>query len=164
MSPSVPSTPSPVLNCSGNFLSSSGGLKRRLFLSPTIYARPSCWARGSLCWKPGDWSLPTHRTNFFARKIRWRPLTLLPSKPRTLLRMKRCEVHMNLWQFLLQNRMEVLDLTLEHLWLVGISTLIAVAVGVPLGILLTRRPIFNKPVLGFANVIQTVPSLALFGF
>jgi osmoprotectant transport system permease protein len=71
---------------------------------------------------------------------------------------------MNLWQFLLQNRMEVLDLTLEHLWLVGISTLIAVAVGVPLGILLTRRPIFNKPVLGFANVIQTVPSLALFGF
>ena len=71
---------------------------------------------------------------------------------------------MNLWQFLLQNRLEVLDLTLEHLWLVGISTLIAVAVGVPLGILLTRRAVFNKPVLGFANVIQTVPSLALFGF
>ena len=41
---------------------------------------------------------------------------------------------MNLWHFMAQNRMEVLDLTLEHLWLVGISILIAVAVGVPLGI------------------------------
>ncbi len=63
-----------------------------------------------------------------------------------------------------QNRMEVLDLTLEHLWLVGISILIAVAVGVPLGILITRHPGLNKPILGLANVIQTIPSLALFGF
>jgi osmoprotectant transport system permease protein len=35
---------------------------------------------------------------------------------------------------------------------------------VPLGILLTRRPALSKPVLGFANIMQTVPSLALFGF
>jgi len=71
---------------------------------------------------------------------------------------------MNLWQFILQNQAEVLELTLEHLWLVGISTLLSVLVGIPLGILITRWPTFKKPVLGGANVIQTIPSLALFGF
>ena len=71
---------------------------------------------------------------------------------------------MNVWQFMLQNHAEVAELTLEHIWLVGVSTLIAVAVGIPLGILITRWPSLNKPVLGTANVIQTIPSLALFGF
>src|SRR6201993_3585104 len=71
---------------------------------------------------------------------------------------------MNVFQFILQNRTEVLDLTLEHLWMVGASTLLAVIIGIPLGILITRRPALNKPVLGTANIIQTVPSLALFGF
>jgi osmoprotectant transport system permease protein len=71
---------------------------------------------------------------------------------------------MNLYQFLLQNHTEVLELTLEHLWLVGISTILAVLVGIPLGILITRWPALNKPVLGGANIIQTIPSLALFGF
>jgi osmoprotectant transport system permease protein len=71
---------------------------------------------------------------------------------------------MNLWQFILQNHTEVFELTLEHLWLVGISTLLAVLIGIPLGILITRWPALNKPVLGAANIIQTIPSLALFGF
>jgi osmoprotectant transport system permease protein len=71
---------------------------------------------------------------------------------------------MSFWQFVLQNRMEMLQLTLEHLWLVGASILIAMLVGIPLGILITRWPNLNKPVLGGANVIQTIPSLALFGF
>jgi osmoprotectant transport system permease protein len=71
---------------------------------------------------------------------------------------------MNLWQFMLQNHAEVLELTLEHLWLVGISMLLAVLVGIPLGILITRWPRLNRPVLGGANIIQTIPSLALFGF
>jgi osmoprotectant transport system permease protein len=70
----------------------------------------------------------------------------------------------NLWQFVQQNRFEVLQLTLEHLWLVGVSILLAVAIGIPLGILLTRRPVLEKPVLGAANIMQTIPSLALFGF
>lgn len=70
---------------------------------------------------------------------------------------------MNLVQFFLNHRAEVAELMLEHLWLVGISTLLAVAVGLPLGILLTRRPTLSKPILGGANVMQTVPSLALFG-
>jgi osmoprotectant transport system permease protein len=71
---------------------------------------------------------------------------------------------MNLWQFILQNHTEVTQLTLEHIWLVGVSTLLAVAIGMPLGILLTRCPALRQPVLGSANVIQTIPSLALFGF
>jgi osmoprotectant transport system permease protein len=65
---------------------------------------------------------------------------------------------------MLQNHVEVVELTLEHLWLVGISTLIAVAVGIPLGILITRWTALNRPILGGANIIQTIPSLALFGF
>src|SRR5439155_375156 len=52
----------------------------------------------------------------------------------------------------------------EHLSLVGASTLLAVAIGVPLGVLLTRRPAWRGAVLGLANVFQTIPSLALFGF
>lgn len=71
---------------------------------------------------------------------------------------------MNLWQFMLQNHTEVLELTLEHLWLVGVSTTLAVLIGIPLGIAITRSPALNKPILGSANIIQTIPSLALFGF
>ena len=65
--------------------------------------------------------------------------------------------------FLITHKREVATLTAEHLWLVGISMLLAIAVGVPLGILLTRRPRWKALVLGSTNVIQTIPSLALFG-
>lgn len=61
------------------------------------------------------------------------------------------------------DRRQLATLTGEHLWLVGISMLIVVAVGVPLGILLSRRPGWRGIVLGSTNVIQTIPSLALFG-
>jgi osmoprotectant transport system permease protein len=71
---------------------------------------------------------------------------------------------MNLIRFILENRGQVLELTGEHLWLVGWSTLIAMLIGIPLGIVIAHRPRFNKPVLASANIIQTVPSLALFGF
>lgn len=71
---------------------------------------------------------------------------------------------MNVFQFILQNHGEVLELTLEHLWMVAASTLLAVLVGIPLGILITRKPGWDKPILGSANIIQTIPSLALFGF
>jgi osmoprotectant transport system permease protein len=59
---------------------------------------------------------------------------------------------------------DILDLTLEHLFLVSISMAIAAALAIPAGILLTRRTFLQRWVLGFANVMQTVPSLALFGF
>src|SRR5438874_13130449 len=71
---------------------------------------------------------------------------------------------MNLWNFLVQNRFDIASLTLEHLWMVGISTLLAVAVGIPLGILISRKPALRTPVITTANIIQTIPSLALFGF
>src|SRR5579864_2866296 len=59
---------------------------------------------------------------------------------------------------------DILQLTSEHFVLVLVSMAIAVAIGIPLGILLTRRAGLQGWVLGFANVLQTVPSLALFGF
>src|SRR5271155_6151498 len=59
---------------------------------------------------------------------------------------------------------EMAQLTGEHFVLVLVSMAIAVAAGLPLGILLTRRAALRTPLLGFANVMQTVPSLALFGF
>jgi osmoprotectant transport system permease protein len=71
---------------------------------------------------------------------------------------------MSFWQFILQNHVEMMQLTFEHLWMVGCSILLAVLIGIPLGILITRWPRLNKPVLGSANIIQTIPSLALFGF
>jgi osmoprotectant transport system permease protein len=71
---------------------------------------------------------------------------------------------MNLLHFVAENRDQIIELTLEHLWLVAISTLLAAAIGIPLGIMSARWPAWNKPVLGTANIIQTIPSLALFGF
>ena len=71
---------------------------------------------------------------------------------------------MSLVEFYARNSREALGLLGEHLFLVVISTVVAVAIGVPLGILLTRRPGWRRPILGFANVCQTIPSLALFGF
>ena len=59
---------------------------------------------------------------------------------------------------------DILNLTSEHLVLVLSSMAIAIAIGVPMGILLTRRAAWRRPVLGLANILQTIPSLALFGF
>jgi osmoprotectant transport system permease protein len=59
---------------------------------------------------------------------------------------------------------EIAQLTSEHFILVVVALAIAAAIAIPLGILLTRRAIWRGPVLGFANVMQTIPSLALFGF
>ena len=67
-------------------------------------------------------------------------------------------------EFLRQNWREVLTVAGQHLWLVLIATTFAVSIGIPLGVLLTRRSALKRPVLGLANVLQTVPSLALFGF
>jgi osmoprotectant transport system permease protein len=69
-----------------------------------------------------------------------------------------------LLEFFSHNSSELGALIFEHLFLVVVSTGVAILIGVPLGILLTRKPALSKPVLGFANIMQTVPSLALFGF
>jgi len=71
---------------------------------------------------------------------------------------------MNLTQFFSQHSSEILQATLEHVWLVGATMLLAVAIGVPLGIIVARKPWLSKPILGSANVAETIPSLALLGF
>ncbi len=66
-------------------------------------------------------------------------------------------------EFLAANWRELLVLTREHIFIVLLSTGLAILIGLPLGILLTRSKSLQGPVLGFANIMQTVPSLALFG-
>lgn len=70
---------------------------------------------------------------------------------------------MSFLEFLAGRSTEILSLTLEHVVLVVISTVAGVLIAVPLGLAITRIPALARPVLGFAGVIQTVPSLALFG-
>ncbi len=67
-------------------------------------------------------------------------------------------------QFLHRYGAEIATLTLEHLWLTGFAMLFAIAIAVPTGIALTRSPRWARPVIGAANILQTIPSLALFGF
>ena len=71
---------------------------------------------------------------------------------------------MSLASYFWERRAEILALTGQHVVLVAVSTLIAAAIGIPLGIALARRPALARPVLGIAGVVQTIPSLALFGF
>jgi osmoprotectant transport system substrate-binding protein/osmoprotectant transport system permease protein len=71
---------------------------------------------------------------------------------------------MSFWQFLQLNWSELLVLIGQHVKLVLIAIVVAVAIGVPTGILLTRHRTLRGPVLAVANVMQTIPSLALFGF
>jgi osmoprotectant transport system permease protein len=59
---------------------------------------------------------------------------------------------------------EILQGTLEHIWLVAATMALAIAIGVPLGILVARRSWLSKPILGGANIAETIPSLALLGF
>ncbi len=71
---------------------------------------------------------------------------------------------MNHLEFLLRHRGEVFQVTLEHILLVATAMGIATLIAIPLGITLTRHRTLRAPVLGLANVMQTVPTLALFGF
>jgi osmoprotectant transport system permease protein len=71
---------------------------------------------------------------------------------------------MSLLEYFLRHQGEILQATVEHVWLVGVTMILSVAIGVPLGVLVTRRPWLSKPILGGANIAETIPSLALFGF
>src|SRR5213082_1217422 len=71
---------------------------------------------------------------------------------------------MSMLEFLKQNWSDILAHIGQNLWLVSISIGIAIFIGLPLAILITRRKRWRGPVLGIANVMQTIPSLALFGF
>jgi osmoprotectant transport system permease protein len=71
---------------------------------------------------------------------------------------------MSPWTFLLDHRAEILEATLSHVALVVIAMAFAIAIGVPLGMLIVQRPALRNIGLGLASVFQTIPSLALFGF
>jgi osmoprotectant transport system permease protein len=71
---------------------------------------------------------------------------------------------MNLWIFFVQHRGEIFAATLEHLQLVVIAMAMAILIGVPLGLLLVHRKFLRTIALGIASILQTIPSLALFGF
>jgi osmoprotectant transport system permease protein len=65
--------------------------------------------------------------------------------------------------FLFRYGPEILRHTIEHVLLVGVALAIAILVSLPLGILITRHKALRRPILGIANILQTIPSLALFG-
>ena len=67
-------------------------------------------------------------------------------------------------QFLAQYGGEILTLTVEHIWLTAIAMLIATGISLPVGIWLTRAPRWSGPIITIANVLETIPSLAMFGF
>ncbi|QYX31045.1 glycine betaine ABC transporter substrate-binding protein [Sphaerospermopsis torques-reginae] len=66
--------------------------------------------------------------------------------------------------FLFKYASEIILRSGEHLILVAISMIVAISIGIPLGIFITRQPKLAPPILGLANAIQTIPSLAIFGF
>lgn len=70
---------------------------------------------------------------------------------------------MSLLEFYQRHTGELLLLLRQHVGLVVISSALALLIGLPVGVLVARRPAWRKPILGFASVVQTVPSLALFG-
>jgi len=70
----------------------------------------------------------------------------------------------NLFNFWLSHRPEMLVALAQHVVLVLAATATAIAIGLPLGIVAARRPRLGAPLLAFTNIVQTVPSLAMFGF
>ena len=71
---------------------------------------------------------------------------------------------MNFIDFIIQNYPDILRHSGQHLFLAVVATLIAALIGIPTGIFLTRKPRWSGSILGFANILQTVPSIALLGF
>ncbi len=74
------------------------------------------------------------------------------------------EQQQTLWQFMAQQSDKLLTQTLQHIGLTFISLIIAVLIGLPLGIFIARKQKLSGPVLGVAGILQTIPSIALLGF
>jgi osmoprotectant transport system permease protein len=68
------------------------------------------------------------------------------------------------WNFFLTHRSEILSATIDHIILVVISVDVAIAIAVPLGMLIVQHRHLRAIALGVASIFQTIPSLALFGF
>src|ERR1700712_2993498 len=74
------------------------------------------------------------------------------------------EQQQTLWDFMRQQSDKLLEQTIQHIGLTFISLFIAVLIGLPLGIFITRKKQFSGAILGIAGVLQTIPSIALLGF
>ena len=70
----------------------------------------------------------------------------------------------SLWQFVIEQHEKLLTQVVQHLGLTFLSLLLAMIIGIPLGILIARKRKLSSPVLGFAGILQTIPSIALLGF
>ncbi|MCR3955341.1 MAG: ABC transporter permease [Gudongella sp.] len=70
---------------------------------------------------------------------------------------------MNFFQFMASRSDELIRLTIQHIQITGLAVLLAVMLGVPVGIFISKNRSLRSPILGLANVFQTIPSLALFG-
>ncbi len=70
---------------------------------------------------------------------------------------------MELLKFITENIDQAIFLTWEHIWIVFLSLFIAMATGIPMGIVITRNEVFAKKVLNSANILMTIPSIAMFG-
>jgi osmoprotectant transport system permease protein len=71
---------------------------------------------------------------------------------------------MTTWSFFVEHHAEIFDTTIEHLTLVVIAMAFAILIAVPLGMFVVHRPALRRLALGIASILQTIPSLALFGF
>ena len=70
---------------------------------------------------------------------------------------------MSFLQFVAERRADIIASLIRHIWLTGVSVGIATAVGITLGVLMTRFRRLSAPVLGAASIVQTIPSIALLG-
>ncbi len=68
------------------------------------------------------------------------------------------------FNYIVENRGQIISLLLQHIQLTAVAVLVAIAVGVPLGILISRYVKLNKPVIGLTNIVQAIPSMAVLGF
>ncbi len=71
---------------------------------------------------------------------------------------------MTFLNYILSNSSEIIDLLIEHIKLTSLSVLIAILIGIPIGILICYIKKLERPILAFANILQAIPSMALLGF
>jgi len=66
--------------------------------------------------------------------------------------------------FCIERRSQITDLFIQHIQLTMFSILLSALIGIPLAILIVRYRKFSGPIIGFTNIVQSIPSLALLGF
>ena len=67
-------------------------------------------------------------------------------------------------KYFIENKDQIISLCIEHIELTSLALIIAIIIGVPIGVLISYKRKLNKPVLGMTSVTQAIPSMALLGF